>query len=126
MPINPRSREDDMKCNTDCPMDALRAIGRACQFKNMKDEDNSCIKADVDAYVEAERKRQGKPPGPYHDESEVLADELGLNRDNGDEQGENPHIHEVDYIKGKNGGEPDISDMGNGQIGTPLKGVNRW
>jgi hypothetical protein len=87
----------------------------------MRDEENSCKFLKVYGFIrmehdrqleekakEAEKERLEKEkdtkkeePKPYHDESEVLADELGLNKDNG--------------------GEPDISDMGSGQTG-----ANRW
>jgi len=36
-----------MKCNPDCRQDGLRAIGRACQFRDMRDEGDSCKIAEV-------------------------------------------------------------------------------
>jgi hypothetical protein len=41
-----------MKCSDKCPMHPLREMGRACQFKSMKD--NNCIFIDVLRFVKSE------------------------------------------------------------------------
>lgn len=47
-----------MKCSAECPLDAMKAIGKACAFIDRRDEENSCKLGAVVAFVAAEEKRQ--------------------------------------------------------------------